>query len=67
MDQQLELRNHASVIGPATDFAYRWGLNVGLSDLKAQRRRKRSQECVGAKSGAPRHQCQGTPHPECRQ
>lgn len=37
MDQHLELRNHASVIGPATDFAYRWGLNVGLSDDKAQR------------------------------
>jgi RimJ/RimL family protein N-acetyltransferase/anti-sigma regulatory factor (Ser/Thr protein kinase) len=37
MDQQLELRNHASVIGPATDFAYRWGLNVGLSDTKARR------------------------------
>jgi len=37
MDQQLELRNHASVIGPATDFAYRWGLNVGLSDDKAER------------------------------
>jgi len=37
MDQQLELRNHASVIGPATDFAYRWSLNVGLSDAKAER------------------------------
>jgi len=37
MDQQLDLRNHASVIGPATDFAYRWELNVGLSDPKAQR------------------------------
>jgi hypothetical protein len=36
MDQQLDLRNHASVIGPATDFAYRWGLNVGLSDAKAR-------------------------------
>ena len=37
MDQQLELRNHASIIGPVTDFAYRWGLNVGLSDEKARR------------------------------
>ncbi|MFB6272313.1 MAG: GNAT family N-acetyltransferase [Salinibacter sp.] len=37
MDQHLELRNHASIIGPATDFAYRWGLNVGLTDEKARR------------------------------
>jgi len=37
MDQQLELRNHASIIGPVTDFAYRWGLKVGLSDEKARR------------------------------
>jgi anti-sigma regulatory factor (Ser/Thr protein kinase)/GNAT superfamily N-acetyltransferase len=37
MDQELRLRNHASVIDPATDFAYKWGLNVGLSDEKARR------------------------------
>lgn len=37
MDQELRLRNHASVIDPATDFAYKWGLNVGLSDTKARR------------------------------
>ena len=37
MDQELRLRNHASVIDPATDFAYKWGLNVGLSDGKARR------------------------------
>lgn len=37
MDQELDLRNHASVIGPATDFTYRWGLNVGLTDTKARR------------------------------
>ena len=36
MDQELRLRNHASVIDPATDFAYKWGLNVGLSDRKAR-------------------------------
>lgn len=37
MDQELRLRNHASVIDPATDFTYKWGLNVGLSDAKARR------------------------------
>ncbi len=37
MDQELRLRNHASVIDPATDFAYKWGLNVGLSEAKARR------------------------------
>jgi anti-sigma regulatory factor (Ser/Thr protein kinase)/GNAT superfamily N-acetyltransferase len=37
MDQELRLRNHASVIDPATDFAYKWSLNVGLSDTKARR------------------------------
>jgi anti-sigma regulatory factor (Ser/Thr protein kinase)/N-acetylglutamate synthase-like GNAT family acetyltransferase len=37
MDQVLELPNHANVIGPTTDYAYKWGLNVGLSDDKALR------------------------------
>jgi anti-sigma regulatory factor (Ser/Thr protein kinase)/N-acetylglutamate synthase-like GNAT family acetyltransferase len=37
MDQTLHLPNHASVIGPTTDYAYKWGLNVGLSDRKALR------------------------------
>lgn len=37
MDQTLTLHNHPNVIGPATDFAYKWGLNVGLSDAKALR------------------------------
>jgi len=37
MDQELRLRNHASAIDPATDFTYKWGLNVGLSETKAQR------------------------------
>jgi GNAT superfamily N-acetyltransferase/anti-sigma regulatory factor (Ser/Thr protein kinase) len=35
MDIQLQLRNHPGVIGPATDFAYKWGLNAGLSRQKA--------------------------------
>jgi GNAT superfamily N-acetyltransferase/anti-sigma regulatory factor (Ser/Thr protein kinase) len=35
MDIQLQLRNHAGVIGPASDFAYKWGLNAGLSREKA--------------------------------
>jgi len=35
MDIQVQLRNHASVIGPASDFAYKWGLNAGLSRDKA--------------------------------
>ena len=37
MDQQLQLRNHASVISPATDFTYRWGLSADLSESKAKR------------------------------
>lgn len=37
MDQVLTLYNHANVIGPTTDFAYKWGLNVGLSRTKALR------------------------------
>lgn len=37
MDQTLTLHNHANVIGPTTDFAYKWGLNVGLSDARALR------------------------------
>jgi anti-sigma regulatory factor (Ser/Thr protein kinase)/N-acetylglutamate synthase-like GNAT family acetyltransferase len=37
MDQILHLPNHANVIGPTTDYAYKWGLNVGLSDEKALR------------------------------
>jgi anti-sigma regulatory factor (Ser/Thr protein kinase)/N-acetylglutamate synthase-like GNAT family acetyltransferase len=37
MDQTLHLPNHANVIGPTTDYAYKWGLNVGLSDDKALR------------------------------
>ena len=37
MDQTLHLPNHAHVIGPTTDYAYKWGLNVGLSDDKALR------------------------------
>jgi anti-sigma regulatory factor (Ser/Thr protein kinase)/N-acetylglutamate synthase-like GNAT family acetyltransferase len=37
MDQTLTLHNHANIIGPATDFAYKWGLNVGLSDAKSMR------------------------------
>ena len=37
MDHILHLPNHAEVIGPTTDYAYKWGLNVGLSDEKALR------------------------------
>jgi len=37
MDQTLTLYNHANVIGPTTDFAFKWGLNVGLSRKKALR------------------------------
>lgn len=37
MDQTLKLHNHANVIGPTTDFAYKWGLNTGLSEAKALR------------------------------
>jgi anti-sigma regulatory factor (Ser/Thr protein kinase)/N-acetylglutamate synthase-like GNAT family acetyltransferase len=37
MDQTLHLPNHVNVIGPTTDYAYKWGLNVGLSDDKALR------------------------------
>ena len=37
MDQHLHLRNHASVIDPATDFTFKWGMNVGLSEDKARR------------------------------
>jgi len=37
MDQTLHLPNHVNVIGPTTDYAYKWGLNVGLSDEKALR------------------------------
>jgi anti-sigma regulatory factor (Ser/Thr protein kinase)/N-acetylglutamate synthase-like GNAT family acetyltransferase len=37
MDQTLTLFNHANVIGPTTDFAFKWGLNVGLSRRKALR------------------------------
>ena len=37
MDQTLKLHNHANVIGPTTDFAYKWGLNAGLSEAKALR------------------------------
>jgi hypothetical protein len=35
--RRFRLRNHAGVNGPATDFAHEWGLNVGLSALKARR------------------------------
>ena len=37
MDQELRLRSHASVIGPATDYTYKWGLNAGLSPTRARR------------------------------
>jgi anti-sigma regulatory factor (Ser/Thr protein kinase)/N-acetylglutamate synthase-like GNAT family acetyltransferase len=37
MDQTLHLPNHVNVIGPTTDYAYKWALNVGLSDEKALR------------------------------
>ena len=37
MDQTLHLPNHVNIIGPTTDYAYKWGLNVGLSDTKALR------------------------------
>jgi len=37
MDQELRLRNHASVVGPATDYTYKWALNAGLSTEKARR------------------------------
>ncbi len=37
MDQTLHLPNHVNIIGPTTDYAYKWGLNVGLSDEKALR------------------------------
>ena len=37
MDQTLHLPNHVNVIGPTTDYAYKWSLNVGLSDEKALR------------------------------
>jgi anti-sigma regulatory factor (Ser/Thr protein kinase)/N-acetylglutamate synthase-like GNAT family acetyltransferase len=37
MDQTLHLPNHVNVIGPTTDYAYKWGLNAGLSDEKALR------------------------------
>ena len=37
MDQTLRLPNHAQIIGPTTDYAYKWALNVGLSDEKALR------------------------------
>ena len=37
MDQTLQLHNHANVIGPTTDFAYKWGLNAGLSEARALR------------------------------
>ena len=37
MDPTLHLPNHVNVIGPTTDYAYKWGLNVGISDEKALR------------------------------
>ena len=37
MDHVLELPNQVEVIGPTTDYAYKWGLNVGLSEDKALR------------------------------
>ena len=37
MDQTLHLPNHVEVIGPTTDYVYKWALNVGLSDGKALR------------------------------
>ncbi len=37
MDQTLHLPNHVDIIGPTTDYAYKWGLNAGLSDQKALR------------------------------
>jgi anti-sigma regulatory factor (Ser/Thr protein kinase)/GNAT superfamily N-acetyltransferase len=36
-DHTLHLPDHVSVIGPTTDYAYKWGLNVGLSDARALR------------------------------
>ena len=35
MDQHLRLRNHPSVIGPTSDFTYRWGMNAGLTERRA--------------------------------
>ena len=36
-DQTLHLPDHVSIIGPTTDYAYKWGLNVGLSEERALR------------------------------
>jgi N-acetylglutamate synthase-like GNAT family acetyltransferase/anti-sigma regulatory factor (Ser/Thr protein kinase) len=36
MDLNIELQNHPSVIGPTADFAYKWGMNAGLSSDDAR-------------------------------